>query len=169
MRMASVKLEPLSADAFEPFGHVAQPGQGEVKKIRGGTVELTRTAASLVHDEHATGLALDFYAAEPEFGTMRVEKAERHVHSAQLFVPLASVRYLVIVWPGHPGETEPRAFVGEPGQAVIYSPGVWHHGIVALDGTTTFASWMWRVGGPQDTEFLDLARPFDLPLGETAT
>lgn len=163
------KLELLSAEAFEPFGQVVQPGRGDVKMIRGGSVELTRTPARLVHDERARELTLDFYATEGEGGTMRVEKAERHIHSAQLFVPLASARYLVVVWPGHPDEAAPRAFVGGAGQAVIYNPGTWHHGIVALDEKTTFASWMWRSGGPEDTEFMDLASPFALPLDKPVT
>lgn len=159
-----LELEPLSAETFRPFGQVAQPGLGKVKEIREGTVRLTRTPTLLDRDAEAVDLALDFYEAMPEKGCMSIAQAEIHPHSAQLFVPLDLVPYLVIVWPGHPDHTAPRAFVGQGTQAVIYAPGVWHHGIVALHRQTPFLSWMWRCIGGGDTEFVSLAAPLSLDL-----
>lgn len=164
-----LELEPLSTETFRPFGQVAQPGLGQVKEIRDGTVRLTRSPALLDRDAEAVDLALDFYEAMPEKGRMDILQAENHPHSAQLFVPLDLVPYLVIVWPGHPDETSPRAFVGQGAQAVIYTPGVWHHGIVALQRQTPFLSSMWRCTGGGDTEFASLAVPLSLDLSGIGT
>lgn len=50
------------------------------------------------------------------------------------------------------------AFVAGPQDVVTYAPGVWHHGIVALDRPACFASLMWKTGDMKiDTEFLPLA------------
>ena len=58
-----IELETLSAETFRPFGQVAQPGLGQVKEIRDGTVRLTRSPALLDRDDEAVDLALDFYEA----------------------------------------------------------------------------------------------------------
>ena len=157
-------IERISAQGFAPFGHLAQPGEGLVKSIRNGGAVLTKTAAELARDEHGLDFALDFYQVRPEGDRLEAVQAERHPHSAQIFIPMSAERYLVVVWPDHPDASAARAFLAGPEDVVIYRPGVWHHGIVALGRDTLFASAMWRTRGGVDAEFHALAHPLGIEL-----
>jgi ureidoglycolate lyase len=154
----------LTPDAFAPFGRVLQPGLGAVKTIRDGAVRLSQNPDFLDHDGDAVDLALDFYDVAPHGARLDAVQAERHPHSAQLFVPLVEARYLVVVWPQRPDSADALAFIGGPGQAVIYKPGIWHHGIVAIARQTSFASLLWRTKTGGDTEFVTLPSPVGIDL-----
>lgn len=159
------RIQRLTSTNFASFGHVARTGEGSIKSIRADSVILTKSPAIFHHDDQAIDLALDFYDVQPEIGSVRIVQAERHVHSSQMFVPMAVAHYLVIVWSGHPAEGAPAsAFLGGPEDVVIYDPGVWHHGIIAVGERGLLASTMWRTRGGTDVEFLQLpaALEFDL-------
>jgi ureidoglycolate lyase len=85
---------------------------------------------------------------------LRLDRVERHPHAAQVFVPLDTGSYLVTVMPsrpdGAPDHAAARAFVVPPTLGVIYRPGAWHSGIVALDRPATFVVLMWRGGADDD-------------------
>lgn len=157
----SVTAKPLTAEAFASFGTVLSPADGAVKTIRDGGVRLTRTGAPLDHDAEADQPAIDLYEVTPDAAPLKAKRVERHPHSVQLFSPMTAVRWLVAIWPDGP-YAPPVAFVATPEQAVLYGPGVWHHGIVALDRPALFLSWMWRTGTEADTEFADLPMPVSL-------
>lgn len=161
-------IERISSRNFSRFGHVGRPGDGLVKSIRDGGAVLTKTPARMRHDADGLDLALDFYQVRPESGRLEAVQAERHPHSSQIFIPMSVDRYLVVVWPDHPDASEPNVFVAGPEDAVIYDPGVWHHGIVALGREALFASAMWRTRGGVDAEFHTLARPLSLDLSGAA-
>lgn len=153
-----IEAQELTQARFEPFGHVARSGAGELKRIRDGKVLLTRTPTLLSHDAAADRLALDVYHVPPEGGPLRMAMAEQHKHSSQLFIPVRAARYLVVVWPEKPAPgVVPAAFVAGGEDAIVYNPGIWHHGIVALDRDALFASAMWRTA--TDTEFCPLSEP----------
>ena len=156
-------LRRLSSESFAPFGHVARAGDGAVKMLRDGAVRLSRSPASLTHTAEAVDFTLDFYEVRAEGVRLTVRMAENHPNSSQIFVPMRVDRYLVIVWPQRPGPgVEPQAFFGTAQDVVVYNPGVWHHGIVALDGDALFASAMWRTRGGVDAEFASVEPVFDI-------
>ena len=155
----------LTSEAFAEFGHIGRAGEGVTKSIRGGTALLTRSPAMFAHDALAVDLALDFYEVQAEAEVLRAAEAERHPHSAQMFVPMSVDRYLVVVWKEHPERSpSPSVFVAGPRDVVVYKPGVWHHGIIAVAGDALFASAMWRTRGGTDAEFLTLPAPLDIDL-----
>jgi ureidoglycolate lyase len=159
----TVIARPLTPEGFAPYGHVARPGLGYVKMIRGGSVRLSKSATAFAHASEAPEAALDFYEVQPETGPLCARVIERHPFSAQLFCPMGAARWLVVIWPEGP-EGAPLAFVAGPEDVVTYAPGLWHHGIVALDRPTCFSSLMWKAGAG-DTEFLDLAAPVMIEWG----
>ncbi|PVH29389.1 ureidoglycolate lyase [Pararhodobacter oceanensis] len=161
-----IPFQPLTSESFAPYGHVAGDRQGVTKSIRGGAVCLTKSPAVFRHDPEATEFALDFYDVEAASSALRITQAERHPHSAQMFVPMFVASYLVIVWEGHPDASAARGFIGGPEDLVIYHPGVWHHGIIALGTRGRFASTMWRVPGGSDVEFLTLETALHAQVGE---
>mgnify|MGYP003884484835 CR=1 FL=1 len=157
-----IQTRPLTPDTFAPFGHVARPGLGAVKTIRDGAVRLSKSETRFRTLPEAAEPALDFYEVAPDALPLRASRIERHPWSAQLFCPMEGARWLVAVWPDGP-EGAPLAFVAGPQDVVTYAPGLWHHGIVALDQPACFASLMWKSAeGIGDTEFHDLAAPVDI-------
>jgi ureidoglycolate lyase len=165
-----IQAVPISAEAFAPYGHLARNGEGVTRSIRDGSVLLTKTPVQCGHDDKAVNYALDFYDVAPEPGRLLMTQAEQHPHSSQLFMPFSAKRYLVVVWPEKPAlNVPPQAFIAGGTDIVIYNPGVWHHGIVALDRRTLFASAMWRtVDGKEDAVFLPLEAPIEVTWPERA-
>lgn len=158
-----VKVEQLAAATFAPFGHVARAGEPTHKLIRDNKVKLSKSPAVFRHGDEAVDLALDFYEVQPERAPVRITQAERHEHSAQMFVPMSVTDYLVVVWDNNPCEGgRPHAFLGGPGDVVIYHPGVWHHGIMVIGKPGLFASTMWRTRNGRDVEFTDLPAPLEI-------
>lgn len=160
------QLLRLTPERFRPYGHVERAGDGIVKTIRNGGAVLTKSPVPFEHDDLVPDHALEFYQVRAEGATLTAVQAERHPHSSQMFVPISVENYLVLVWKDHP-ETGvvPEAFVAGPEDVVIYRPGVWHHGIIALGRDGLFASTMWKTRGGMDTEFLQLPEPETFDLG----
>lgn len=168
--LRQIQARPLSPEAFAPYGHVARPGLGAIKAIRGGHVRLSKSDTDFPHDDEAAEPRLDFYEVPPEQELLVATVIERHVLSSQMFSPMGAARWLVVVWPEGP-EGAPLAFVAGPQDVLTYAPGLWHHGIVALDRPACFTSLMWKTGeAARDTEFLTLSAPWGIcwPAGTGA-
>ena len=158
--MNSLNLEPLTADAFAPYGDVvaAPPVPGERAFYTGGlTPEGEGTRVSL-HVNHVLPSELPFVAT----------RMERHPATSQTFLPLDASRYLVVVAGRAPGGgPDPASIKGfwSPGtRGVTYRRDVWHHGMVALDRPARFAVLMWRRSDGPDDLFADLPAPVTLRL-----
>ena len=85
-----LKIEPVTAQAFAPFGDLLPPGAGD------GPQQLI--------DELQNGRAsarprLSMTTVEPKALPLTAAKMERHVHSSQAFVPMDCANYLVMVAP----------------------------------------------------------------------
>ncbi len=68
---------------------------------------------------------------------------------------------LIIVAPhaadGGPDIAHARAFRTEGQTGLTYGADVWHHPLTILGAPASFAVFMWRDGGPDDEEFVDVA------------
>lgn len=153
---------PITPENFAPFGRVMRPGQAThgltTRAIRVGTVTLTRSAQPFGCDPDARW-SLDFYETALFSAPLSLTVAERHPHTAQVFIPMSVTRWLVVVWPSFSGDQpggQPLAVLAGPEEAISYDANVWHHGIVALAGTGIFASGMGRMPEGDDTEFANL-------------
>lgn len=155
MRDRVVVAQPLTRDAFAPFGEVIgrdgirpRPMNGEraLRYPALATAEASgegaRTVVSLV-DSECVSLPLP------------LDMVERHPLGSQAFVPLSSAPFLVVVCPdiaGRPGP--PLAFITAPGQGVNYRAGTWH-GVLAPLGTAQSFLVVDREGaGPNLEEFV---------------
>ena len=147
--------QPLTADAFAPFGQVfaTLDAPGRVDDL--ARLENRRAdAAVMLSTVHVPPTALPLNATV----------MERHRFSSQTFVPMDVARYLIIVAPpaagGGPDLAGVRAFVAGAGQGISYNADTWHHGMTVLDRPGHFAIFMWNDGSDGDTEFLTLPEPF---------
>lgn len=143
-RVPRVPVEPLTAEAFAPFGRVVACGGGEVVSINGGTCERHDALAPI---EHAPGREpiLSIFRAEARVLPMRVTMMERHPLGSQAFVPMrrtdggAIAEWIAVVAideGGCPGP--PQAFRCGGDQGVSYAPNTWHHPLIALHARSDF-------------------------------
>lgn len=159
-----LRPEPLTAEAFSPFGTVIACGEGEVLSINGGTCERHHALATI---EHAPGRrpVLSIFRATPRALPMPVAMMERHPLGTQAFVPMpceGDGAWLVVVAPdegGRPGP--PRAFRARGDQGVSYAANAWHHPLIALGGTRLFAVAD-AVGDAPNLEERDYPAPYTL-------
>lgn len=148
--MRRLTPQPLTAEAFAPFGEVIEAGPAaEQRAINyGATTRFHDLAKVDVAEDSGTPL-ISIFRSTPLERPVRVKIMERHPVASQAFMPLSARPYLVVVAP--PGELDPeaiRAFLAGPGQGVNYARGTWHHYSLALDEVSDFL--VVDRGGPGD-------------------
>jgi ureidoglycolate lyase len=126
--------EPLTSEAFAPFGSVIQASDAAVKLDinQGHAVRYDRLADIDVEEGGGTPIVSLFRARPLAELVLRV--FERHPLGSQTFVPLSPRPYIVAVAPA--GDFDPariRLFRAEGHQGVHYRKGVWHHFLLVLD------------------------------------
>lgn len=112
------------------------------------------------------GLRLQLHVnrVAPSTLPITVQRVERHPHAAQVFLPLDTGTYLVVVMPaladGGPDPSGACAWIMPPTLGIAYRPGVWHAGIVALDREASFSVLMWR--GAEDDDVMAAVSPITI-------
>jgi ureidoglycolate lyase len=131
--------EPLTAEAFAPFGRVIEASDAAVKLDinQGHAIRYDALAEIDVADEEGAG-AISLFRARP-LEELVLKMFERHPLGSQSFVPLSGRPYLVAVAPaGGFDVAGVRLFRAESHQGVHYKKGVWHHFLLVLDATSDF-------------------------------
>src|SRR2546421_126306 len=109
-RVVKIKAEPLTAEAYAPFGEIVDMGRTQLHCSEG---EYTARLMKL----------------EP--APTRVKHINRHPEHIQLFIPLDNAPMLLVVAPAHvSGEAfDPasvRAFVNDGTKAFTFGLNTWH-------------------------------------------
>ncbi len=152
--MRQIRLEPLTAAAFAPFGQVLQaPPAGR----------RTNLIEQLENRRPAARAQLTLISVPPRALPLDIVEMERHAHSSQAILRLEVGRWAVIVAPkaedGGPDPARLRAFLVPPGAGINYRPDTWHHPVAALGREGRFAAFIFVDGGPEDEEFRRLPEP----------
>lgn len=160
----TIQIEPLTAESFRPFGDVLVPPTSAGRSY---------FEASLRNDRPNVGASLSLSRVELARSLpIEAVKMERHEKSSQSFVPLGPAPFLVLVAPhapkGGPDMTRARAFLAEGGVGVTYGADVWHHPLSVFETPASFAVFMWRDGGPEDEEFVDIEPVTVVAMGAAA-
>lgn len=137
--MTLLHAQPLTAEAFAPFGDVfGVPGGEPGVAVNRGTAVRFDLPATV--ETTGAPARLSLYRVEPVRLPLRVDLLERHPLGSQAFIPLSGRAWLVVVAP--PGDTpEPasvRCFLAAPDQGVNFAPGTWHHPVLALGERSDF-------------------------------
>lgn len=134
---ATLTPEPLTAEAFAPFGSVVQPAAGsDALRINAGTAVRHEAVPALDLQREGGRAVLAVYDAEARRFPFTATELERHRLSDQVFLPLGAARraVLVVAPPGDaPDRQRIRAFVTDGRQGVRIAAGTWHHPLLALD------------------------------------
>ena len=130
-----VLVEPLTREAFAPFGDVIDAAGPVSFPTNGGTA--TRFHGLAVADcaaERGKTLLSIFRTTAPTVPDALM-LMERHPISSQAFVPLGGQRMVAVVAPpGSPPQApDLRAFISNGLQGVNYRRGTWHYPLIAVD------------------------------------
>ena len=158
----SLTLQPLTAQAFAPYGDVLELAAGDARSINAGT-SARRELPSMLQFTLAGGapaLATFRVQAQPLAGPWQM--LERHRLGSQTFVPLQAGRWVVLVARGDnaPDPATVAAFEASPLQGITLHAGVWHHPLIALEGGLFLV--LERVGAEVDCDIVQLSPPIVL-------
>ncbi len=156
----TVKAQPLTAEAFAPFGQVIEAtGEPSFLINNGRCGRYHDLARPEILGERAE-VTLSVGRSDSVSLPYTLDLLERHPLGSQAFVPMAATPMLVMVAPdvgGKPGE--PVAFLSKAGQGVQYHAGAWHGVLAPLNGPADFLI-VDRVGSGDNLEEVSLAEPF---------
>ncbi len=136
--MRPVRTEPLTPEAFRPFGDVLDASGAPDRLINQGLCGRFHDRARLDFGDGRAGLSI--FDARPRSLPYRLDMVERHPDGSQAFLPMSQTPFLVIVAPdegGRPGT--PRAFLTAPGQGINLLRGAWHGVLTPLHAPGLFA------------------------------
>jgi ureidoglycolate lyase len=157
-----VQAQPLTAQAFAPFGQVLAG--------TGPATERKAFAARMHNGRPGAQPNMTYMKVAPEAGALTIRELERHPHSNQAFVPLNGTRQLIAVCPsgpdGQPLLAELQVFVSAGGQAINYDANVWHAPRMALTAPGEFVMFRWDDGSAGDTELVALESPVAVARGD---
>ncbi len=139
MASRDIIIEPLTAEAFAPFGQVISLEGAQHYPINSGMTERYHDLARVeLGGVHARPL-ISIFRGQPYQLPLALKMVERHPLGSQAFYPLADSPWLVIVAPDNSGVPEtPRAFRPAPGQGVNIAMNTWHGVLTPLEQQADF-------------------------------
>ncbi|CAN7633701.1 ureidoglycolate lyase [Variovorax sp. LjRoot290] len=154
--------QPLTAEAFAPYGTVLAAPAGEGRLINGGNAERFDLVDDLQLGAEGGRPMLALFRAQARRFPHAVTEMERHALGSQSFVPLGERRFVIVVAPAGPAPAGEAlaAFVTDGRQGVTLAPGTWHHALLAVDAGDFVV--VERVGAAVDCDTVALAVPADV-------
>ncbi|MGZ3215454.1 ureidoglycolate lyase [Paracoccus sp. T5] len=135
--MTQIRIEPLTAAAFAPFGEVLAPRPAPDRMINAGRCERHHALATV---QRGGGEAIiSIFRSAPVSLPYDCDLLERHPLGSQAFMPMGPDAWLSVVAPddgGRPGT--PRAFLVPAGTGVNLHAGTWHGVLTPLDRAADF-------------------------------
>ena len=129
-------LEPLTAEAFAPFGEVIQRQGVTPQSINYGRTQKFADLAWIDTTERDGETTVHLYRSQAVMLPFLVERMERHPLGSQAFMPLHQQPFPVIVAPpgDDPAVQAIRGFISNGEQGINLHKGVWHHYQISLAG-----------------------------------
>jgi len=137
--VSTILIEPLSAEAFVPFGQVIELAGATHYPINNGMTERYHDLARIeLGGVHARPL-LSLFRGQPYQLPLSLSLVERHPLGSQAFYPLSNNPWLVIVAEDDSGTpTRLRAFSPAQGQGVNIAMNTWHGVLTPLQAESDF-------------------------------
>ena len=153
-----VRLEPLTAAAFAPFGDVLEAAGPPDRIINEGLCERFHDQARLDFGPQGRP-GISIFRAQPRSLPLTLALVERHPDGSQAFIPMTADPFLVIVASDIDGlPNEVRAFRTAPGQGVNILRNTWHGVLTPLAGQGLFTV-IDRIGDTSNLEEFGLVVP----------
>lgn len=134
-----IRAEPLTPEAFEPFGDVIARRAQPSFQINGGMCDRHHDLARMEFTGAGARANISIGYGRPYALPLALSMVERHPLGSQAFVPMTEDPFLVVVAPDEDGAPGlPRAFLTEPGQGVNYLRDTWHGVLTPLGRAANF-------------------------------
>ncbi len=146
--------EPLTAEAFAPFGDVLE-ASGDFRLINAGLCRRHHDRARIDCGDARPGLSI--FEAQPRALPYLFDLIERHPEGSQAFLPMTQHPFLVIVAPDL--QSPPRAFLTNGAQGINLHRGTWHGVLTPLHAPGLFAV-VDRIGPTPNLEEHRYADPY---------
>ncbi|MFY9210064.1 MAG: ureidoglycolate lyase [Aestuariivita sp.] len=131
-----IVCQPLTAQAFAPFGDVLEVSGEPDKLINAGLCGRYHDLAKL--DFGRDGRAgISLFDAQPRSLPYMLDLLECHPEGSQAFLPMTQHPFLVIV--SQSALSRPQAFLTAPGQGINLHRGTWHGVLTPLHAPGLFA------------------------------
>lgn len=139
MQPIEIKLEPLNAETFRPFGDVLEAGQNPDMIINAGKCGRFHDLARLDFTEGGGQAGISIFRSEARNLPYSLDLVERHPLGSQAFMPMSADPFMVLVAPDEDGKPGlPRAFLSRPLQGVNYLRDTWHGVLAPLTDAAEF-------------------------------
>lgn len=134
-----IHIEPLTAEAFAPFGQVIQLAGAHHYPINNGMTERYHDLAKVeLGGTHPRPL-ISIFRGQPYALPLDLKLVERHPLGSQAFYPLSANPWLVIAADDEAGQpARLRAFRPAPGQGVNIAMNIWHGVLTPLERQSDF-------------------------------
>lgn len=135
----TLAIEPLTREAFAPFGEVIEADPASMRLINEGTTERFHALAEAEAYGEDARVIINIFRGQPRRFPYILAMMERHPFGSQSFSPLSGRPYLVVVSEDRDGMPDtPRVFLAKPSQGVNYRANTWHHPLMTLGEVSDF-------------------------------
>ncbi|WEX76590.1 ureidoglycolate lyase [Sinorhizobium numidicum] len=158
-----LSIEPLTKEAFAPFGSVIETDPASARFINNGNTERFHALARAEVIGDDAKVIINIFRGQPRAFPYAVTMMERHPLGSQSFSPLDNLPWLAVVAEdegGRPGA--PRVFLASGRQGVNYGRNVWHHPLMAVAAVSDFIV-VDREGPGNNLEEFFYDEPFVIP------
>lgn len=136
--MRRLSPEPLTRDAFRPFGEVIEMAGSAHYTINQGFTERFNDLCFVDVTAEGGTANVSLFLAQPWPEPIEIKLMERHPLGSQAFIPLQDRPWLVLVAGDARDAGSYRAFTATGKQGVNYARNVWHHPLLVLDSDSRF-------------------------------
>lgn len=132
MNMRSIRVEPLTREAFAPFGDLIDTAGAESFPINQGRTQRFHALGRVDLLGEGAEAILSIFRGQP-LEPLHITMMERHPLGSQAFVPLGGQPfYAVVAAPGEFDEEAIRAFYVAGHQGINFRAGTWHAPLLPL-------------------------------------
>ena len=128
--MLNIKPQPLTREAFAPFGDVIQIEGSNEFEINSGYTTRVHDLIDIQLGGENTRAQFSFFLGRPR--ALEIKMLEKHPLGSQAFYPIDNKSWLVVV-ASKPEPDAVCAFWATGRQGVNYHQDVWHHPLLVLE------------------------------------
>ncbi|SDI08423.1 ureidoglycolate lyase [Bradyrhizobium sp. Rc2d] len=136
--MVTLSIEPLTRQAFAPFGEVVETEGLTALSINQGYAERYNELATIDVGAEGGQINIGWFVASARPAPIAIRLMERHPLGSQLFMPLNGGDWLVVVCTDPQTPSSYRAFAAKGNQGVNYARNCWHHPLLVLKDASSF-------------------------------
>jgi len=137
--MIKLNTEPLTRQAFAPFGDVIEKADAQSFPINNGHCIRFHDLANIETIGDTARTMISIFSSKPSSLPLHLEMVERHPLGSQAFVPLSKDPFLVIACKDNNGTPDiPQAFIATNWQGINFKKNTWHGVLTPLVDVSDF-------------------------------